>query len=171
MKNINYFILFVALSLFVISSNAQSGGSYQITQSVIAAGGQNSTGGSFSLDGTIGQTLAGEDSTGSMFSVSSGFWLPQLAPTAAAVSISGRIMTGGGRGIRNVSIILTNSATGENRFVRSSAFGFYRFEDVTVGQSYILTVNAKRFQFNPNTRFINLFESLTDANFVGSDRN
>lgn len=156
----------ILILVLPISTLMQTGGNFTITESVVAGGGQSSNGGMFAVDGTIGQSIAGEDSIGGMFSVSSGFWLPQFAPTAAVASISGRITTSRGRGIRNVVITLTNATTGENRFVKSKAFGFYRFGDVTVGQSYILTVNAKLFQFDPNTRFINLLEDVTDADFV-----
>jgi hypothetical protein len=68
----NFFVSLILLISF--SASAQTGGQFAITQSVIAGGGQNSAGGAFSVDGTIGQTLAGNTLTGGAFSLASGFW-------------------------------------------------------------------------------------------------
>ena len=57
---------------FVDPVSAQGGG-YQINQSVINAGGR-SGGGTFTIDGTIGQPVAGVTSTGGTFNLQSGFW-------------------------------------------------------------------------------------------------
>lgn len=173
MKNTKTFFLLLTLALFAVSTNAQTGGAFEITQSVIASGGgQNSAGGNFSLDGTIGQPLAGGNSSGGTFAVSGGFWaapLAPLAPTAASGSISGQIKNTAGKGIRNVRLTLTGMTTGEIFYVRSGVFGFYRFENVPVGQDYILTVSAKRFTFNPNTILINLLGDLAETDFIGTD--
>jgi hypothetical protein len=53
---------------------AQSGGQFTITKSVIAGGGGRVAGGVFTVDGTIGQAVAGGPSTGGTFSITSGFW-------------------------------------------------------------------------------------------------
>lgn len=76
MKNTNKSILFIWLFLWLcgVLANAQSGSTFEITQSVIAGGGgQNSAGGTFALDGTIGQAIAGGALDGSPFAVTSGF--------------------------------------------------------------------------------------------------
>ncbi len=168
MKNINHSILIVALSLFVISSYAQSGGTYQITESVIAAGGQNSTGGSFSLDGTIGQSIAGNSLNGAPFAVTSGFWnFTPLAPTAAQVTVGGRVRTATGTGIRNVNVILS-MPNGDTRFAVSNTFGYYRFNDVPVGNTYILNAASKRFTFSEPTIVRTIFEEISDIDFVAN---
>jgi hypothetical protein len=68
-----YFLLFTSLCL-CISSVAQSGGQFTVTKSVIAGGGGRVSGGTFTLDGTIGQPVAGTQSTGANFSLIAGFW-------------------------------------------------------------------------------------------------
>ena len=85
------------LVLFLsILAPAQTGGNYTITQSVVAGGGgQSSTGGTFSLDGTIGQSVAGGALVGSPFSVTSGFWsftpaAPNTSSAYEATSIASR---------------------------------------------------------------------------------
>lgn len=63
----------VIFSLSLVAA-AQSGGAFTIEKSVIAGGGaQNLAGGSFSIDGTLGQPLAGRSSGGG-YDLQSGFW-------------------------------------------------------------------------------------------------
>lgn len=89
--------LFTIMSLLVIFSPVigigQSGGVFQISKSVIAGGGGNSTGGIFNLDGTTGQCVAGSTSTGGIFTLAGGFWgggsvvgTPTPTPTATPTS-------------------------------------------------------------------------------------
>ncbi len=87
-------------------------------------------------------------------------------PTSASATISGRIMASDGRGIRNALVILT-APNGTIRTTRTSAFGYYFFSEIGVGQTYIISVNSKRFQFTPRTIF--LTEDFTELNFVASE--
>lgn len=169
-KAIVFFIAFLIL-FYAAIVRGQTGGDFTITQSVIATGGgQQSAGGTFSLDGTIGQSIAGNAASGSPFSLTSGFWnFDALAPTAATVNISGRVKTESGKGIRNVALTLI-SATGEIFYARSGFSGGYLFEDVPSGQSYVLTVSARRYLFVQNPRFIMLLEELTNVDFVGTEQ-
>jgi hypothetical protein len=70
------------------------------------------------------------------------------APTAARVSITGRVLTSNGRTITNTNVALTD-ATGNVRSARTSSFGYFRFDDIEVGQAYIVAVNSKRYVFQP----------------------
>ena len=98
-------VLLCAECFFVLSVCAQSGGQFEITQSVVASGGgQNSTGGAAAIDGTLAQPLAGSNLRGGIFAVGGGFWSTTLAPSAASVSIGGRISTAEGLGIRNAVV-------------------------------------------------------------------
>jgi uncharacterized membrane protein len=70
------FLILLALTLVVgvSSSQAQSGGGYDLTWSTIDGGGATfSTGGSYSLGGTIGQPDAGQISGGA-YTLGGGFW-------------------------------------------------------------------------------------------------
>ena len=166
----NKLLIFSAL-LILFSANVfgQTGGTFAITESVIASGGnQQTAGGTFSLDGTIGQAVAGNALSGAPFAVTSGFWnFTPSAPTAATAFVGGRILAADGNGIRNVIITLTDVSGGEIRLARSGSFGYYRFEEIPVGETYILTVRSKRFIFLPDTRIITLLDELTDADFTG----
>ncbi|MCS7206454.1 MAG: DUF11 domain-containing protein [Dehalococcoidia bacterium] len=59
---------------------AQVGGPYEVRSSVVGAGGGNSTGGPFSLQGTIGQVDAGQMVSGTL-EVRGGFWPRVTLPT------------------------------------------------------------------------------------------
>src|SRR6185295_4289680 len=89
----------ILLAIFLVAGvAAQSSGTFTMTQSVIAGGGvQGATGGTFSLDSTTVQSVAGNAMGGSPFTVTSGFWNP--TPTASTVSVSGRVRAATGRGI------------------------------------------------------------------------
>lgn len=144
---------------------------YTLEQAVVAGGGGTSTGGAgniYKIEGAIGQPVAGTTSANVPFTIRSGFFTPApFAPTAALAKISGRILTADGRGIRNVSVTMTNAA-GETRMAFSSSFGYFTFENVMVGEVYILTVRAKQFQFSQSVQAIALSEDTTDINFIAN---
>lgn len=84
-------------------------------------------------------------------------------PVAANASVSGRILASDGRGIRNARVSMT-LPNGEIRTVLSSTFGYYRFDEIEVGQTVILNVNSKRFQFNP--QIVSVTDNLDEVNFT-----
>jgi hypothetical protein len=88
-----------------------------------------------------------------------------FTPTAATASISSRVSASNGAGIRNARITLTGSS-GNSRTILTGVFGFYKFEDLQVGEIYVLQAASKRFTFQNPSRIITLSEDFTDANFV-----
>ncbi len=86
-----------------------------------------------------------------------------LAPTAAPVEISGRVTTISGRGISNARVTIIDQA-GNSRLATTSAFGYFRFDEVQAGGTCIISVKAKRYSFAPQV--INVTENLTDLNFT-----
>ena len=92
-----------------------------------------------------------------------------VAPTAANVSISGRVLTANGAGVRNAIVSLTNT-NGNTRTVRTSSFGYYGFQDIEVGQTYILSIASKRYSFANPTRVITLNEDLAGEDFVSDSK-
>lgn len=87
----------------------------------------------------------------------------QLAPTAAGTSISGRVMLNNGSGLVNATIYLTDQQ-GNSRSARTSSFGNYQFEDVAAGQTYVIVVVSKRYQFAPQV--LSVSDNITDLNFI-----
>ena len=89
-------------------------------------------------------------------------------PTAANVFIAGRVTTAAGVGIGGIRLSMT-AAGGSVRFARTSPFGYYRFDDVEAGGSYVITViNSKRYTFADPTRFVSASDSITDVDFIAS---
>ena len=156
--------------MFAANAFGQTGGGYEITQSVVASGGGQTTGGTFSLDGTIGQPLAGGALNSSPFSITSGFWnFSPSAPTAAMVAVSGRVRTAQGSGIRNVIVTLTGT-NGALRTVQSGTFGYFKFENVEVGDTYLISVVSKRYEFSQPTQIRSVQEEIADLEFVANDQ-
>lgn len=147
--------LFVCAVLFCASiaptaAQVATGGTYTIEQSVIASGGgTNSTGGVYMLDGAIGEPIAGIVSNASPFRVTGGFFAPRsFSPTAAAISISGRVVTPDGSGLRNAMVILT-APNGSQTTIFSGIRGAYSFTNLTAGEIYVISIFSKRYQFAP----------------------
>ncbi|MFT3745267.1 MAG: MBG domain-containing protein [Pyrinomonadaceae bacterium] len=79
-------------------------------------------------------------------------------------TISGRVTTAAGQGLRNATVTLLDTAGGRRTTVTSS-FGNYQFENLDTGRDYMLIVTSKRYRFA--TRMVNLTENLSDVNLIG----
>lgn len=92
---------------------------------------------------------------------------PQASGTTAAEgTITGRARTENGRGIKHAVIMLTGGNLESPIYATTNQFGYYQFEDVGVGQSYVLQINSGRYSFQNSSRVINLGDSLTDEDFI-----
>ena len=89
-----------------------------------------------------------------------------LAPTASGGTISGRIHSARGRGLTRIVVMLSGGTLEEPLYATTNQFGYYRFEDIPVGESYVLSIFAKRYNFSPSSKVVSLDSSLTDVNFV-----
>jgi hypothetical protein len=54
---------------------------------------------------------------------------------------------------------------GNARAVITSSLGYYQFDEVETGESYVIGVSSKRFRFS--SKLVQVVDSLTDVNFVG----
>jgi hypothetical protein len=102
---------------------------------------------------TIGDSVSGNTTT---------YNFEPVQTTASSVSVTGRVMSGR-RGISNARVYLTNQ-NGETKSALSNSLGYYRFEDVQAGGTYILNVSSKRYNFQP--RVITVNEEMTDVNLA-----
>ncbi len=87
-----------------------------------------------------------------------------LAPTAATVTVSGRVTTGK-RGVAGARVSVTDSS-GNTRTALTNSFGYYRFDALLAGNTYIFDVRAKRLTFAPQVVTVN--EETSDLNFTGN---
>jgi len=160
-------LLTVAVLIMTILTNTArsqiaSGNTFTIEKAVVSNGGGASNSATFSIDGTGGQSAAGQ-TAGGIYQIQGGFWSANLAPTAAGVSISGRVLSADGRGLRNAFVYLTDN-TGRTRTTRTGTFGYYRFDGIEAGQVAVIGVNSKLYQFEPRVLVVN--DSLSDVNLM-----
>jgi hypothetical protein len=88
-----------------------------------------------------------------------------LSPTAANVSIGGRVLTANGQGISRAIISMTD-ASGNQRSASTNSFGYYRFAEVPAGQTYILTVISRRYSFVNSSQVVSVADDNGEINFT-----
>lgn len=88
-----------------------------------------------------------------------------LTPTAANASISGRVLTADGQGIRNAVMTISGGNLTEPRLILTGSFGYYKFDDLEAGQTYIINIKSKRYVFTNPTTVITVQDDVTDYNF------
>lgn len=154
------FLLLLALCPAI----AAQGGVFELTEGVVAGSGGSTSDGNLQLDATAGQPIATGAISAEQFGLTTGFWnFTPLAPTEAQVSISGQVRTVDGIGISGAMLYL-QTQTGDIYATRSASLGYYMFEGIMVGQSVFITVEHKRFTFEP--RSVMLSDNVTDLDFL-----
>jgi hypothetical protein len=89
-----------------------------------------------------------------------------LSPTAASASVGGRVVNTSGSGISRVEVTISGNGLAQPVTVRTNGFGYYSFDELPVGESYVVTVASKQYTFNPASKSFNLESSISDADFV-----
>lgn len=89
---------------------------------------------------------------------------PFVTAMAPPITVSGRVTTPGGQGLRNAVVSLTDSL-GVRRTATTSSFGIYSFDNVRADDTYIFTVGSKRYRFSPQIMLVS--QGLTNVDFVG----
>jgi hypothetical protein len=92
-----------------------------------------------------------------------------LGTTAATVSVSGRVISTTGRGIGGVRLSLTDSQ-GNVRTATTTSFGYYRFDDVQAGGTYILSASSKRYTFSQPVQVLNINEETNQIDFIANPK-
>ena len=85
-----------------------------------------------------------------------------LTPTAANVSVGGRVLTSDGIGISKVRISIADQS-GETRRAMTNSFGYYNFDEVPAGQTYVIAASHKRYLFGPQV--LTVTENITNLDF------
>jgi hypothetical protein len=91
------------------------------------------------------------------------YQITALTPTAASVTISGRVRDAKGAGIARASVTLT-LADGTLRTAKTNTFGNYQFTGIGSGQNITLQASAKGYTFQP--RVLSLTDDIGDLDFV-----
>lgn len=117
--------------------------------------------------GTSGDTNLNTGANNAISHISFCFGV-SLNPSAADATVSGRVVDSNGRGISGARIQVTNATTGVVSSILSSTFGYYAVSELESADTYIMTVDHRRYQFANNTRTFNLNEDLTNEDFVAN---
>ncbi len=100
------------------------------------------------------------------------FWMMGVsvpsAPTAADVTLAGRVIAANGRGVNGARVLL-NDGSGEIRMATTNAFGHYRFTGIEAGRTVVLSISSKRYRFTNPVQTITLGDSAFDVNFVADN--
>ena len=83
-------------------------------------------------------------------------------PTAAGVTVAGRVLTTDGRGLTNALVSIT-APDGSVRTAISGRMGTFNFSEVEAGQSYVITVSSRRYSFSP--RVLTISDNVSDVDF------
>jgi hypothetical protein len=161
---VDFVIAAVVLTVSAISALPQSAGDFNVVRSVIAPGGTVS-GGQFRAQSAFGQPVAGNMS-GGQFTIEGGFLEPALQPTAASVSLSGRVTARDGLGVRN-SIVMLHDVLGTVRTTRTSDLGYFYFDGVPVGHTYVVEITNKVYTFSSQS--ITVYDEISDLSFIALD--
>lgn len=92
-----------------------------------------------------------------------------LAPTAANVSVGGRVVSPSGSGLRGVFVTL-REANGRSYTAVTNSFGYYRFNEIQAGQIIIVSVEAKRYSFDQPVQVVSLSDNIADLQFTSTNR-
>lgn len=98
--------------------------------------------------------------------VAGGWGIEFFGSTAAQASISGRVMTASGQGIRNAHVVITGNSLSEPLVTATGSFGYFTFNGLQTGQTYVVTINSQRYTFSTPSRVISLVDNVTDVDFV-----
>ncbi|MBK8305239.1 MAG: carboxypeptidase regulatory-like domain-containing protein [Chloracidobacterium sp.] len=91
--------------------------------------------------------------------------LTVLPPTAANASISGRVTSAEGRGIRGAVIRIQSSDGTVNRVVMTNSMGYYMIPDMETGITYVISIQSRRFVFEPASVVYTHQDPIADLNF------
>lgn len=89
-------------------------------------------------------------------------------PTAGEVSVSGRVMDNRGMPIANATVFLSGGPLTQSRRVTTGSFGVFRFNTVSVGTTYVISVMNGTHNFDQPSLIINLTDEENGLLFTGT---
>lgn len=82
-------------------------------------------------------------------------------PTAAMVPVEGKVITVNGRPINKAKVTISGPTS--VCYAETNPFGFYRFDSVEAGQTYIVNAAHRHYLFLP--KIVNVLDPISDLNF------
>ncbi|MBV9241441.1 MAG: carboxypeptidase regulatory-like domain-containing protein, partial [Acidobacteria bacterium] len=84
-------------------------------------------------------------------------------PTAAAVTVSGRVVDPNGTGLRGAVVRLTDE-TGISRSATTNAFGYFVMENISSGKTYVGSVKSRGYVVDQ--RLVSVTDTIADLTFA-----
>lgn len=112
-------------------------------------------------------TTVTTDQRGNPRPASTGCEKGSVEVTAAILfaNISGQTLTAGGNGIRNVIVTVSGGGLPQPLVAQTGSLGWYSFNGLSTGQTYTVSVSAKRFTFTPASQMVTLTMDV-NQNFI-----
>jgi hypothetical protein len=89
-------------------------------------------------------------------------------PTAASITIGGRVSNVSGNGIA-VALVKMISLNGDVHTTLTNSFGYYSFTNVTAGSTVVVSVTAKGRSFAVNTQLVTINDNNYQIDFVAEN--
>ncbi len=93
-------------------------------------------------------------------------WTGNLVPLAANVTISGRVFDPSGYPLMG-AIVQVSDSEGNSRTGRTNMFGAFRIGEIEAGQTYVVSISAKRYVFEPQSVTVN--DDISDLTFTAQE--
>jgi subtilisin family serine protease len=95
----------------------------------------------------------------------------EIMPSAASVSVSGRVLSSSGKAVKGVQISIVDAVTGQSRSTTTNSLGSYQFTDLSVRKLYVITAKStNKATIKNNSYTLDLTDDLTGLNFYTSNR-
>lgn len=91
-----------------------------------------------------------------------------MIPVVTNVSVSGRVLTAGGAGIRNASVTISGGDLPSPITMATGSFGYFNFTGLHTGQTYTITVETKRYVLAVPSRNVSPSGDVVNFDFVAS---
>lgn len=89
-----------------------------------------------------------------------------MVPMVTNVSLSGRVLTANGQGIRNSLVTVSGGNLPSPVIVQTGDFGYFYFQGLQAGQSYQVTVTTKRYAIAQPTRMVTPSADVSGFDFI-----
>jgi hypothetical protein len=93
--------------------------------------------------------------------------ITNLATTAATVTVGGRVFNSSRKSLANATVLMYEN-TGGVRTTLTDSMGFYRFDDVVVGGTYVFEVRSKRYVFTQPVQLLSVTEDYNSLDFFAT---
>ncbi len=94
---------------------------------------------------------------------------PFLGPTSANVEVAGHVVSNTGLPIGRTYLTLSDQSGNVHQSL-TNPFGYFRFSDIPSGQTYVLSMRSKSFEFTPSSISIAITSDINDLLIIGSRR-